>query len=83
MNFVTALLRSSKGHNAMRVIIDRLTKSGHFIPFRVGLSTETLANRYIQEIIRLNGVPMSIVSDRDTRFLSNFWNNLQTSLEAS
>ena len=83
MNFVTALLRSSKGHNAMRVIIDRLTKSAHFIPFRVGLSTETLADRYIQEIIRLNGVPMSIVSDRETRFLSNFWNNLQTSLEAS
>jgi len=71
MDFVTAQSRSLKGHNAVWVIVDRLTKSAHFIPFRVGQSTETLAERYMQEIVRLHRVPVSIVSDRDTRFLSH------------
>ena len=73
MDFVTALPRNSKGHNAIWVIVDRLTKSGHFIPFRVGQSTETLAERYMQEIVKLHGVLVSIMSDRDTRFLSHLW----------
>jgi len=63
MYFVTALPRNSKGHNAIWVIVDILTKSAHFIPFRVRQSTKTLAERYKQEIIRLHGVPVSIVSD--------------------
>ena len=68
MNFITALPRSPKGNNAVWVIINRLTKSAHFLPFRVGQSTEVLADKYIKEIVRLHGVPVSIVSDRDTRF---------------
>ena len=72
MDFVTVPPRSSKGHNAIWVIVDRLTKSAHFIPFRVGQSTEILAERYMQEIVRLHGVPVSIVSDRDTRFFVPF-----------
>ena len=60
--------------------MDRQTKSAHFILFRVGQSTETLAERYMQEIVRLHGVSVSIVSDRDTRVLSHFWQSLQTSL---
>ena len=55
VNFVTALLRSPKGHNAIWVIMDRLTKSAHFIPFRVGQSIETLAECYMQEIVRIHG----------------------------
>ena len=47
MDSVTALPRSSKGHNVIWVIVDKLTKSTHFIPFRVGQSTETLAKRYM------------------------------------
>ena len=80
MNFVTALPRSQKGNNAVWVIVDRLTKSAHFIPFRLGQSTELLAEKYMQEVVRLHGVPVSIVSDRDTRFLSHFWRSLQESL---
>ena len=57
-----------------------MIKSTHFIPFRVGQFTETLAERYMQEIVRLHGVSVSIVSDRDTRFLSHFWQSLQISL---
>jgi len=80
MDFVTALPRSPKGNNAVWVIIDRLTKSAHFIPFRVGQTTEVLADKYMKEIVRLHGVPVSIVSDRDTRFRSHFWESLQESL---
>ena len=67
-------------NNAIWVIVDWLTKSAHFIPFRVGQSTETLAEKYIYEIVRLHVVPVSIVSDRDTRFVSRFWDSLQRSL---
>ena len=80
MDFVTALPRSSKGNNAVWVIIDRLTKSAHFIPFRVGQTTEVLAEKYMKEVVRLHGIPVSIVSDRDTRFRSHFWESLQASL---
>ena len=76
MDFVTALPRSQKGNNAVWVIVDRLTKSAHFIPFRLGQSTELLAEKYMQEVVRLHGVPVSIVSDRDTRFLSHFWRSI-------
>ena len=57
-----------------------MIKSTHFIPFRVGQFTETLAERYMQEIVRLHWVSVSIVSDRDTRFLSHFWQSLQINL---
>jgi len=50
------------------VVVDRLTKSTHFIPFRVGQSTELLANKYMREVVRLHGVLASIMSDRDARF---------------
>ena len=82
MYFVTALPRSSKGHNAIWVIVDRLTKCAHFVPFRVGQFTETLAECYMQEIVRLHGVLLIIVLDRGTRFLSHFWQSLQTSLRS-
>jgi len=83
MDFVTALPRSPKNNNAVWVIVDRLTKAAHFLPFRVGQSTEVLADRYIKEIVRLHGVPVSIVSDRDTRFRSHFWESLQENLGTS
>ena len=65
---------------AVWVVVDRLTKSAHFIPFRVGQSTEILADKYMGEIVRQHGVPASIMSDRDTRFRSHFWESLQESL---
>ena len=60
MNFVTALPHSPKGNSAVWVVVDRLTKSVHFIPFRVGQSIELLADKYMREIVRLHGVPVSI-----------------------
>ena len=58
------------------VIVDRLTKSAHFLPVRKTYSMDWLAEIYIQEVVRLHGVPVSLVSDRDTRFTSAFWKSL-------
>ena len=80
MDFVMALPRSPKGNNAVLVVVDRLTKSAHFIPFRVGQLTEVLADKYLREVVRLHGVLASIVSDMDSRFRSHFWNQLHDSL---
>ena len=60
--------------------MDRLTKSAHFLPVRTKFSLECLAELYINEIVRLYGVPVSIVSDRDPRFTSRFWPKLQNAL---
>ena len=72
MDFVTGLPKSSQGHDAIWVIFDRLTKSAHFLPIRTNYSMNKLAQIYLQEIIRIHGVPETIVSDRDPRFQSRF-----------
>ncbi|KAK4406374.1 Retrovirus-related Pol polyprotein from transposon.6 [Sesamum angolense] len=63
-----------------QVIVDRLTKSAHFLPIRLGDSLDKLAGLYVSEIVRLHGVPVSIVSDRDPRFTSRYWGSLQGAL---
>ncbi|GJZ75598.1 putative reverse transcriptase domain-containing protein [Tanacetum coccineum] len=62
------------------VIVDRLTKSAHFIPIRATDSMETLTRLYIKEIVSRHGVPISIISDRDSHFTSRFWQSLQNAL---
>ena len=62
------------------VIVDRLTKSAHFIPVKVTYNTEKLAKLYISEIVRLHGVPLSIISDRGTQFTYMFWKTLHAEL---
>ena len=62
------------------VIVDRLTKSAHFIPVRTDFSLQKLAKLYVVEIVRLHGIPVSIVSDRDPRFTSRFWQKLHEAL---
>ena len=65
MDFVTGLPRTQGGHDAIWVIVDRLTKSAHFIATNNTYSLERYARLYVDEIVRLHGAPMSIVSDRD------------------
>ena len=77
MDFVVGLPNSPRGCNAIWVIVDRLTKSAHFLPVKTTYSLSKYANLYIAEIIRLHGMPVSIVSDRDPRFVSKFWKSLQ------
>ena len=80
MDFMTSLPLTPKRKDAVWVIVNRLTKSAHFIPVRVDYSLEKLADLYVSEIVRLHGVPLSIVSDRDPRFTSRFWKKLQEDL---
>ncbi|GJY82947.1 reverse transcriptase domain-containing protein [Tanacetum coccineum] len=80
MDFVTKLPKTSTGHDAIWVIVDRLTKSAHFIPIRATDSMETLTRLYIKEIVSRHGVPISIISDRDSHFTSRFWKSLQNAL---
>ncbi|GJZ48040.1 putative reverse transcriptase domain-containing protein [Tanacetum coccineum] len=69
-----------KRHDTIWVIIDRLTKSAHFIPTRETYSMETLTRLYIKEIVSQHGVPISIISDRDIHFTSRFWQSMQSAL---
>ncbi|KAG8481101.1 hypothetical protein CXB51_025847 [Gossypium anomalum] len=80
MDFVTGLPLTLKKKDAIWVVIDKLTKSAHFIPIRMDYSLDKLAELYISEIVRLHGVPLSIISDRDPRFTSRFWKKLQEAL---
>ena len=73
MDFVTGLPRTRHQLDAVWVIMDRLTKSVHFLPIRTTYSLDRLARMYIQEVVRLHGVLVSIVSDRDPRFTVKFW----------
>ena len=76
MDFVIGLPRTQRQHDAIWVIVDRLTKFAHFLPINVEDSLEKLAQLYVDEIVRLHGVPVSIVSDRDPGFTSRFWPSL-------
>jgi len=80
MDFVTSLPNTPKGHDAIWVIVDRPTKSVHFIPININFPVSQSAEIYIREIVKLHGVPSSIVTDRDPRFTSRFWKSLQEAL---
>ncbi|GJT37534.1 hypothetical protein Tco_0937399 [Tanacetum coccineum] len=80
MEFVTKLPKTSSGHDTIWVIVDRLTKSAHFIPTRATDSMETLTRLYIKEIVSRHGVPISIISDHDSHFTSRLWQSLQNAL---
>jgi hypothetical protein len=73
MDFITKLPWIPKGYDTIWVILDRSTKSAHFLPIRETYSLERLDELFVREIVAKHGVPISIVSDRDTRFTSRFW----------
>ncbi|CAL9002196.1 unnamed protein product [Prunus brigantina] len=83
MDFVFKLPRTQNKHDGVWVIVDRLTKSAHFLPVRANYTLNKLAKIFIDEIVRLHGVPVTIVSDRDPRFTSRFWANYQASIKMS
>nr|GEZ79068.1 putative reverse transcriptase domain-containing protein [Tanacetum cinerariifolium] len=80
MDFVTKLPKSSHGYDTIWVIADRLTKSTIFTPIRETDPMDKLARIYLKEVITRHGIPVSIISDRDPRFASNFWRSLQNAL---
>ncbi len=76
MDFVTGLPRAQSGADAVWVVMDRLTKFAHFLPVQVTCPLERLAQVYLDKVVRLHGMPTSIISDRDPRFVSYFWKSL-------
>lgn len=72
MDFVVSLPCTPRGKDAIWVVVDRLSKSAHFIPVRMTNSASELAPIYVCEVVRLHGVPKSIVSDSDAKFVSKF-----------
>jgi len=80
MDFVVGLPRTQKRHDAIWVVVDRLTKSAHFLAIRTTFNVEQLAELYVQEIVRLHGVSLSIVSDRDIKLAFKFWEGFQSAM---
>ncbi|KAA0036559.1 pol protein [Cucumis melo var. makuwa] len=76
MDFITGLPRTLKSYTVIWVVVDRLTKSAHFVPGKFTYTASKWGQLYMIEIVKLHGVPVSIVSDRDSRFTSKFWKGL-------
>lgn len=77
MDFVVGLLKLRNGGDVILVIVDRLMKSANFLPIRTTDSVDKLCQLYIDEIVCLHGVLISIISDQDSRFTSRYWSGLQ------
>jgi hypothetical protein len=81
IDFIMGLPRTQSGYDSIWVIVDRLTKVPHFIPFKTTYSGSQLAELYISRIVYLHRVLKKIVSDRWTQFTSNFWERLNETLD--
>ncbi|GJX32390.1 reverse transcriptase domain-containing protein [Tanacetum coccineum] len=81
MDFITKLPKTAAGFDSIWVIVDRLTKSAHFLPMRETDSTEKLTRLYMKEIVARHGIPVSIISDRDSHFTSRVWQSLHKALD--
>ncbi|KAA0059580.1 pol protein [Cucumis melo var. makuwa] len=80
MDFITGLPRTLRGFTVIWVVVDRLTKSSHFVPGKSTYTASKWAQLYMSKIVRLHGVPVSFVSDRDACFTSKFWKGLQAAM---
>ena len=83
MDFVVGIPRTSKGYDSIWVIVDRLTKSAHFLSMDTRYSAKKYAKLYFDQIVTLHGVPLAIVCDRGSVFVSYFWEQLQQCLGTS
>ena len=76
MDFVSDFPLTQKKHDSVWVIIDKLTKSAHFLPIRLNYSMDRLDEINVSEIVLLHGIPLSVVSDHDPQFTLRFWKEL-------
>jgi len=82
MNFIVGLPHTQRQHYLISVIVDLMKKSDHFIPVKISYSAEDYAKLYLREMVRLHGMPLSIISDRGTQFISQFWKSIQKGLSS-
>ena len=80
MVFVVDFPKSKRHFDSVWVIVNRMTKSAHFLPIKTSYSAEDYAKLYISDMVKLHGVPLSIISDRGTQFTSHFWKSFQKGL---
>ena len=80
MDCIVGIPRTPRCMDSIWIVVDRLTKSAHFLPVRTTFNACRLATIYVEEIVRLHGGPVSIVSDRDPKFVSRLWKSLQEAM---
>ncbi|GJY85267.1 putative reverse transcriptase domain-containing protein [Tanacetum coccineum] len=80
MDLITKLPRTRNGHDAIWVIVDRLTKTAYFLHIREDFKMDRLARLYLNEIVARHGVLILIISNRDSRFTSRFWQSMHEAL---
>jgi hypothetical protein len=81
MDFITGLPKSTRQNDSIMVVVDKLSKSSHFIPVKSTCKEIDIANIFIKDIFRLHGMPKEIVFDRDRKFTSIFWKSLMAGFE--
>jgi hypothetical protein len=80
MDFIIGLPNTSQKHDSIWVIVDRLTKTAHFLPVQISYSSKWYVEIYLDQIVRLHGVPKTIISNHGSQFVALFWEQLQASL---
>nr|GEY20511.1 reverse transcriptase domain-containing protein [Tanacetum cinerariifolium] len=80
MDFVTKLLKTQSGNDTIWLVVDRLTKSAHFLPMMETDPMDKLARLYLKKVVTRHGIPVSIICDYDPRFTSNFWKAFQKAM---
>jgi hypothetical protein len=79
MDFIVGLSLTARKFNSIWVIIDRLTKSTHFIPVNINYNVQKYAEIYVARVLCLHGVPKTIISDQGSQFIARFWEQLHAS----